>query len=118
MGTLPPGPNSVNLVDYIRSGFISSEPLFRRYAAEYGPTFRLRSPRWRWRAGGFRRRRAGEVAGSRRELAGHCAEPRGGQRLAGRAERWTWRLERAEGWIERIDRLDRMITRAGRRVPS
>ncbi|WP_441291823.1 cytochrome P450 [Sorangium sp. KYC3313] len=44
MGTLPPGPKSLSLVDTVRAGFISSEPVFRRYAAEYGPTFRLRSP--------------------------------------------------------------------------
>ncbi|WP_437965405.1 cytochrome P450 [Sorangium sp. So ce260] len=44
MGSLPPGPKSFSLVDYIRSGFISSEPIFKRYAAEYGPTFRVKSP--------------------------------------------------------------------------
>ncbi|WP_437597262.1 cytochrome P450 [Sorangium sp. So ce590] len=44
MGSLPPGPKSFYLVDYIRSGFISSEPIFKRYAAEHGPTFRVKSP--------------------------------------------------------------------------
>ncbi|WP_437619917.1 cytochrome P450 [Sorangium sp. So ce1151] len=43
MGNLPPGPTSFSLVDYIRSGFISPEPMFRRYTAAYGPTFRVKS---------------------------------------------------------------------------
>ncbi|KYF68354.1 cytochrome P450 [Sorangium cellulosum] len=44
MGNLPPGPRSFSLVDFIRTGFISAEPVFRRYAAQYGPTFRVKSP--------------------------------------------------------------------------
>ncbi|WP_437731528.1 cytochrome P450 [Sorangium sp. So ce1335] len=44
MGNLPPGPSAFSLVDFIRAGFISSEPVLKRYAAQYGPTFRLKSP--------------------------------------------------------------------------
>ncbi|WP_437285754.1 cytochrome P450 [Sorangium sp. So ce406] len=44
MGNLPPGPRSFSLVDFIRTGFISAEPVFRRYADQYGPTFRVKSP--------------------------------------------------------------------------
>ncbi|AUX25245.1 cytochrome P450 [Sorangium cellulosum] len=44
MGHLPPGPTSFNLVDFIRAGFISSEPVLKRLAAEHGYTFRMRTP--------------------------------------------------------------------------
>ncbi|WP_437776461.1 cytochrome P450 [Sorangium sp. So ce1097] len=43
MGNLPPGPSSFSLVDFIRAGFISAEPVLKRYAAQLGPTFRLTS---------------------------------------------------------------------------
>jgi cytochrome P450 len=41
MGLPPPGLISFGVVDFIRAGFISPEPVFRRFAAKHGPTFRV-----------------------------------------------------------------------------
>jgi cytochrome P450 len=41
MRPLPPGPASIGFLEFIRSGFISPEPLLKRYASTYGDPFRL-----------------------------------------------------------------------------
>ncbi len=43
MGPLPPGPKSFGVVNFLRAGFISPEPVLKRFAAEYGYTFRVKT---------------------------------------------------------------------------
>jgi hypothetical protein len=41
MAELPPGPKSIGFVDFFRSAFHTAAPVFKKFTAEYGGTFRV-----------------------------------------------------------------------------